>query len=155
MNFKRNFIVLYIILSVTTLTFINLRNSKRVNVNIFTWPSINISLGNLITYSYFAGFSFNTFLILIVINERLKIKKVINEDEFFNEDENEDKVIFEEKSFERPPERNIKESQPTISVNYRVIDSNKYRQNKDTKESEMKNSSNNIIEDWEENENDW
>ena len=155
MNLKRNFFVFYIILSITILTFINLRNSQKVSINFFTLPSISFSLGNLITSSYLTGFSLNTILFLLIINERLSLKKVINEDQSLNEDITDDEFTFNEKNYKRPPERNIKESQPTISVNYRVIDSNKYTANKTSNESEIRNSSNPNFEDWEENDNDW
>ena len=51
-----------------------------------------------------------------------------------------------------PPQRDIRDSQPTISVNYRVV--------KNTKENELNSEQNysnniNVKEDWYNNENDW
>ena len=66
-------------------------------------------------------------------------------DSSFNENKNND-------SFEMPPERDLRDSQPTISVNYRVI--------KNNSENELKDSSKNsnvsaYNDDWINNETDW
>ena len=155
MNFKKNFLVFYIILSIIIISFINIKNTKKVNINIFTWQSNNLSLGNLITYSYIAGISFNTLLILLIIKDDFKTTIKSNDDEYLNKDEFEDELKNIENRSERPPERNIKESQPTISVNYRVIGNNKDDQININKDSNLKNRGNKIYEDWEEEDNDW
>ena len=155
MNFKKNFLVFYIILSIIIISFINIRNTKKVNINIFTWQSNNLSLGNLITYSYIAGISFNTLLILLIIKDGFQTTIKSNDDEFLKKDEFEDELNNIENKSERPPERNIKESQPTISVNYRVIGNNKDDQMNSNNDSNLKNRGNKIYEDWEEEDNDW
>ena len=68
--------------------------------------------------------------------------------------EEEDEVTFNEVITERPPERDLKDSQPTISVNYRVVDT-KFTRNKSYNEQNRKNNIENITGDWEENDEDW
>ena len=155
MNFKKNILIFYIFLNIIIVFFINLKNSNKVNINIFTWQSNNNSLGKIITYSYFAGLSFNTLLTLIINSYDSKYKEENEEEEekeLFDKDQSEDELIYKE----RPPERDIKESQPTISVNYRVIDNiqDKYvYDNNDN--SGFRNTKNKIDEDWGESYQDW
>ena len=156
MNIKRKFLISYIFFNVIIILLINFKNSNKVNINIFTWQTSNNSLGKIITYSYIAGLSFNTLLTLIIngqasINKEEKEKE--QEDELFERSQTEDELSYKE----RPPERDIKESQPTISVNYRVIDNfnnNNYIY-EDNSESEIRGTRNKIDEDWGEDDKGW
>ena len=155
MKLKKNYLIFYIVINIIILIFISIKNTNKVNINIFTWKSNNYSLGNIITYSYFAGISFNALLtLLITSNER--IEKIKDDEEFLYKNgyqEMED-LSFKETNSERPPERDLKESQPTISVNYRVINRNKYTSDKNNCESDFR-STNNIYDDWGEIDKDW
>ena len=157
MKLKKNYLIFYIIINLIFIIFINIKNTNKVNINIFTWKSNDKSLGNILTSSYFAGISFNALLtLLITSNERAeKIKD--EEEEFLPEKEYQDinDFSFEETNIERPPERDLKESQPTISVNYRVINRNRYNSEKINNESDFRSSKNVIYDDWGETDNDW
>ena len=156
MNFKKNFLIFYIFINILIIFFINVKNQNKENISIFTWQSKNYSLGNIVTFSYIAGITFNSVLTFLIINKAkaTKYKEEI-EEEFIEPSENEDEFKYSEKSFERPPERDIKESQPTISVNYRVIENNKYSANKFNNESKVRNPDDNFYDDWGENNKDW
>ena len=156
MNIKKNYLILYICINIILIFFINIRNLKRVNINIFTWQLNNNSIGKIITYSYIAGISFNTLLTLLVINNESRIKTKLNEEELFNKSEGEDEITYDEKFIEKkPPERDLKESQPTISVNYRVIDNNNYSSDRNDIDKNFRTSNDTINNDWGENDKDW
>ena len=56
--------------------------------------------------------------------------------------------------YDRPPERDVRESQPTISVNYRFVD----QDNKTTNSRKTKKANNNITNennDWLDYDNEW
>ena len=159
MNIKRNLLILYIFLNIIIIFFINFKNSNKVNINIFTWQTSNNSLGKIITYSYIAGLSFNVLLTLIINGNELKIKEENQQqEELFEESQSEESQSEDELNYkERPPERDIKESQPTISVNYRVIDNindNKYIYDNNP-ESDIRINRNKIDEDWGEDDKGW
>jgi len=157
MKLKKNYLIIYIIINLIFIVFINIRNTNKVNINIFTWKYNDNSIGNILTSSYFAGISFNALLtLLIASNERVeKIKD--DEEECLTEKEYQDinDFSFKETNIERPPERDLKESQPTISVNYRVINRNRYTSDKINNESDFRDSKNVIYDDWGETDNDW
>ena len=154
MNIKRKFLISYIFFNIIIILLINFKNSNKVNINIFTWQTSNNSLGKIITYSYIAGLSFNTLLTLIINGqESINKEEKEQEDELFERSQTEDELSNKE----RPPERDIKESQPTISVNYRVIDNfnnNNYIYD-DNRESEIRGTRNKINEDWGEDDKGW
>mgnify|MGYP001207424334 CR=1 FL=1 len=155
MNLKKNFFIFYILFNILVLSIVNLKNTNKININIFTWQSSNLSIGNIVTYSYFAGISINALLTLLILSSENRLNEDINEKELSDFNEEEDEVTFNEVITERPPERDLKDSQPTISVNYRVVETNNVITNKRYNEQNRKNSSDNISEDWEENNADW
>ena len=76
---------------------------------------------------------------------------LINDDEIAESDEDNSSQKME---YDRPPERDIRESQPTISVNYRFVDQDrKSYSSKNTKETE--NNINNENNDWVNYDNEW
>ena len=155
MNIKNKFFIFYFFLNIILISFININNSKKVNINIFTWQSNKNSLGKLITYSYLAGITFNTLLTLIINRNDLKLNQREFDTEFYNKRENQEEFIDNGTNFVRPPERDLKESQPTISVNYRVINNNKASSSKNNKDSKFGSSTDIITDDWGDNYKDW
>ena len=84
-------------------------------------------------------------------SEELLEDKLINDKEMDKSDKNDFSHEFEPN---RPPERDVRESQPTVSVNYRFIDQNNNSYNsKDTKKTI--NNLNNDDNDWENYDNEW
>ena len=123
MNIKKKIILLYVISIFSFLTIINLKNPRKTNFYLFTTKIENISVGNLITLTFVSGYVSN--LLLNFNNVNFKYKKA---DEKFTYDENidgKDQSHNERIEYDRPPERDIRESQPTISVNYRFVDQEK------------------------------
>ena len=154
MNLKKNFLIFYIFINIFLILIINFKNDKKVNVNLFTWQSKNYSLGKIVTFSYIAGITFNGLLtFLITSNENKKEIRKESEDESLKD--NEEEFNYEGIDIERAPERDIKETQPTISVNYRVIENNKYSSNKINKNSKVRASDTNFYDDWGDDNKDW
>ena len=114
MNIKKNLIILYTLINIILIFFVSFSNTKKVNINIFTWKSNNHSLGKIISFSFMTGISFNTLLSLIILSYESN-NNSSKENDFQDRNEREDDLLFEDNP-ERPPERDIKETQPTISV---------------------------------------
>ena len=147
MIFKNKFIVtsLFLILILQTLLFVN--NNQKTSFRYFNWTVQDVSIGKLISISFFSGL-----LISTILNTSINSSKNINfeniEEKYEPLDDNEEI----KSNIEMPPQRDIRDAQPTISVNYRVI--------KNTDENDLKRDQNysNIPsnnEDWENDENDW
>ena len=121
MNIKNKFIVCFIFFTILTLSIINTKNPEKTKFYLFTSKIEELSLGNYITISFITGFTFSSLLTLISRNsleESLK-ENLIKEEET---DKSDDNIFSQEFESDRPPERDIRESQPTISVNYRFVD---------------------------------
>ena len=153
MNINKKLIAFYIFFLISILSILNLKNPEKTKFYLFTAKTEEISLGNLITITFIAGFSFSSVLSLISKNnsqESLE-KNSTNYEEI---DKSENNNFSQELNSNRPPERDVRESQPTISVNYRFIDqdNNSYRSQETAKTI---NNSNNEDNDWVNFDNDW
>tara|TARA_Y100000589_G_scaffold181331_1_gene171674 strand:+ start:95 stop:547 length:453 start_codon:yes stop_codon:yes gene_type:complete len=150
MNIKKKLIVFFIFFLIATLSILNIKNSEKTKFYLFTFKTEAISLGNLITLTFISGFSFGSVLSLISkINSQESLKNnFIKDDEIDKSDENN---FSQELNSNRPPERDVRESQPTISVNYRFVDkyNNSYGSEKTT------NNINNEVNDWINYDNEW
>ena len=153
MNINKKLINFFIFFSILTLSILNIKNPEKTKFYLFTSKLEEISLGNLITITFISGFSFSSVLSLISKNNSQELLKddFINDEEIFKTDENDSSQEFDAN---RPPERDVRESQPTISVNYRFVDQNNNSYgSKNTKETI--NNLNNNDNDWENFDNEW
>ena len=153
MNIKNKIIVFFIFFSILILSIFNIKNPEKTNIYLFTSKIEKISLGNLISLAFISGFTISSLLTLISKNN---LQESVD-DYLTNYDEIEESVkdnISQELEYDRPPERDIRESQPTISVNYRFVDqdSNSYS-SKNSRETQ--NNLNNDNNDWVNNDNEW
>ena len=153
MNIKNKLISFFIFMSILTLAVINLRNPEKTKFYLFTSKSESISLGSLITLSFLSGYTFSSILSLLSKNN---LEKSLDDNFSYDEqlDESENFNFSQELKSDRPPERDIRESQPTISVNYRFVDQDidSYNSKSNTR---TKNNLNNENNDWINNDNDW
>ena len=133
MNINRKLILFFIFLQIFILSIINIKNPEETKFYLFTSKTEDISLGNLITITFIAGFSFSSVLSLISKNnsQELLENNFNNYEEIDKSDENN---FSQDLNSNRPPERDVRESQPTISVNYRFVDqdNNSYSSKKTT-----------------------
>ena len=150
MNINRKLIAFYIFFSIIILSILNLKNPEKTKFYLFTSKTEEISLGNLITITFISGFSFSSLLNLISKNDSQESL----ENNFTNYEEidkSDEKNFSQDLNSNPPPERDVRESQPTISVNYRFVDqdNSSYSSNKTT------NKPNSEDNDWLNHENDW
>ena len=153
MNNKNKFVVFFILISVLILSIFNIKNPEKAKFYLFTSKTEELSLGNFITISFITGFAFSSLLTLITKNslEESKADSLINEEET---DKSDDNYFSNEFESDRPPQRDVRESQPTISVNYRFIDQDKNPySSKNTKKTN--NNLNNKENDWLNYDNEW
>ena len=150
MNIKKKLIAVFIFSSILTLLILNVKNPEKTKFYFFTSKIEKISLGNLITITFISGFTFSSLLGFIYKNksEEISENNFRNDEEIENSDDNN---FNQELESNRPPERDVRESQPTISVNYRFVDqdNNSYSSKKTT------NNTNNEENDWVNYDNEW
>ena len=160
MNIKNKFIVFYIFFSILTLSIINIKNPEKTKFYLFTSRTEVISLGNLITITFLSGFTFSSLLTLLTKNSSQKLldDNLINDEESNKTDNyninKELDNIKKESEYDRPPERDIRESQPTVTVNYRFVD----QKNNTYSSKNIKNTTDNLYNDdndWFNNDNEW
>ena len=157
MKLKKNLIILFFLLTTITLSIINLKNTSKTYLYFLNFKTEKLTLGSFITLSFLAGFT-TTFTFSYLTSSKNQNKKFNDERKEINSETLQGK--FTEKNIEinesindRPPERDIRDSQPTISVNYRVIKKNNTEVN-DIDEGYMDNRYQNY-DDWEEIESNW
>jgi len=121
MNIKNKLIAFFIFFSILTLSILNIKNPEKTKFYLFTSKIEEISLGYLITLTFLSGFTFSSILTLTSRNNTQKRldDNFIKDERINKSDEN---IFTQEFDSDRPPERDVRESQPTISVNYRFVD---------------------------------
>ena len=147
MILKKKFLLLTLFLIIILQTLLFTNNNQKTSFRYFNWTIQEISIGKLISISFFSGLFISTLLNTAIINYKKNTLENIEED--YDQLNNEEDM---KPNIDMPPQRDIRDAQPTISVNYRVI--------KNTEENNLKreqNSSNNsdIRDDWNDDDNDW
>ena len=123
------------------------KNNQKTSFRYFKWTLQEVSIGKLITISFFSGLLISTYLNSTIINYRNNNSKDI--DDSYEPLDSTDDV---KSNIEMPPQRDIRDAQPTISVNYRVV--------KNAEEDYLKSNQNESNysdnrDDWNDVDNDW
>ena len=144
---KKRFLLLTFFLIIIVQTFLYVNNNQKTSFRYFKWNIQEVSIGKLISISFFSGLFMST-LLSTTINSLKKntLEDIEENNEFLN---NEEDI---KSNIEMPPQRDIRDAQPTISVNYRVIknkEENNFRRTKN-----YSNISDNE-DDWDNDDNDW
>ena len=145
--FKNKFLLLIIFLILIFQGILYTNNKQTTQFRYLKWTFQEVSIGKLISISFFSGLFISTFLNTTIVGH----KKIISE----NIDGNYEPINQEENimlNMEMPPQRNIRDTQPTISVNYRVV-KNIEENNLKRDQNYSKNPDNK--DDWDNVENDW
>ena len=153
MNIKNKLIAFFIFILIFTLSIFNVKNPEKIKFYLFTSKKEQISLGNLITLTFVSGFTLSSLLTLISKTNL----QASSDDNFINYDEieqSEENNTYQEFKSDRPPERDVRESQPTISVNYRFVDQDDDLYNSKNN-SKKTNNVNNEDNDWLNNDDSW
>ncbi len=147
MIFKKKFLLLTLLLIISIQTFLYINNNQKTSFRYFKWTIEEVSIGKLISISFFSGLFISTLLNTTLASYKKNTFK--NTEEIFEPKTSEEEI---KANVEMPPERDIRDSQPTISVNYRIIKNNESNNLK-----KEQNYSNNpeYIDDWDYDENDW
>ena len=147
MLFKKNFLLLtfFLIIIFQTLLFTN--NTQKTLFRYFKWTVQEVSIGKLISISFFSGLFISTLLNNTIANYKKNTLEDIDEDyEPSNKKEN------YKTNVEMPPQRDLRDTQPTISVNYRVVKNTE--ENNSRSDKNYANSLDNK-DDWDNDDNDW
>ena len=123
------------------------KNNQKTSFRYFKWTVQEVSAGKLISISFFSGLFISTLLNTTFISYK---KNTLDNIEEKHEPLNNEGDM--QSNLEIPPQRDIRDAQPTISVNYRVI--------KNTEENNFKSDQNlsnksDIKDDWDNYDNDW
>ncbi len=149
-NKKKNLIlIIFLIVSIQILLLIN--NRQKATFRYFIWNIQEVTIGRLIFISFISGLFMSSILNTTLSN------KVITKTTFESGDKRTDDNDYsvkreDDELFDVAPERDLREPQPTISVNYRVIKNNGDNELKDSYQS-INNSQSD--DDWNNNGSEW
>ena len=152
MNYKKKSLILSILFLLIIQITLLINNRQKTSFRYFIWNIEQISIGRLICVSFISGL-----LISSILNNTLH-----NNDKTNSKNEEDDKTTKDDDypinseedngSYEMPPERDIRDTQPTISVNYRVIKDNG---NNDLKDRNQSYANTQYKDDWYNNDLEW
>jgi len=148
MIFKNKLLLLVFFLIIIFQTLLYTNNKQKTSFRYFKWTVEEVSIGKLVSISFFSGLFISTFLNTTIISNSLRKNTFENVEDDFVFNNNEEDM---EPNVEMPPQRDIRETQPTISVNYRVV---KNMNDKNLKKDQSY-SNQDIKDDWDNADNDW
>ena len=144
---KKKYLLLTLFLIIIFQILIYTNNNQKTSFRYFKWTLREVSIGKLINISFFSGLFVST--LLNTTNTNYKKNTFKNIEENYEPLNNEEDM---KSNVEMPPQRDIRETQPTISVNYRVVKN--MDDNKSKKDRNYSNNSDNK-DDWDNGDNDW
>ena len=145
---KKKYLLLTLFLIITFQILLFTNNNQKTSFRYFKWTVQEISIGKLISISFFSGLLVSTLLNTTITSTSFRKKTFENvEDDLVSNNDEEEM----EPNVEMPPQRDIRETQPTISVNYRVVKN----MNDNNFKKDQIYSNQDIKDDWENAYNDW
>ena len=145
--FKKKYLLITLFLIIIFQTLLYTNNNEKTSFRYFKWNLQEVSIGKLISISFFSGFFISALLDISVSSYKKNTFEKF-EDNYETPDNKENL----KSNIEMPPQRDIRDAQPTISVNYRVI---KNTEDKNIKRDQNYSNSSNYEDDWDENDDDW
>ena len=145
--FKKKYLLFTLLLIIIFQILLYTKNNQKTSFRYFKWTLQEVSIGKLINISFFSGLFVST-LLNTITSTSFRKKTFENVEDDFVSNKNEEEI---EPNVEMPPQRDIRETQPTISVNYRVVKN--MNDNDFKKDQNYSNPDNN--EDWDNADNDW
>ena len=146
MIFKKKFLILFLFLIIFIQILLYKNNNQKTSFRYLNWSVKEVSIGKLMSFSFFSGLFISTLLNTTITNHKRNTSA--------NTEENHESINDKEdikSNIEVPPQRDIRDAQPTISVNYRVVKNTE--ENNFKRENYSKNSD--YTDDWDNNDNDW
>ena len=148
MIYKKKYLLLtfFLIIIIQTLLYVN--NKQKTSFRYLKWSVEEISIGKLISFSFLSGFFVSS---ILNTTNTVSYKNNTFEDLEDNDDPLDNDVVIKS-NVQMPPQRDIRDSQPTISVNYRVV-----KNTEETSFNKDQNYSNKSYnkDDWDNDDNDW
>ena len=146
--FKKKYLLLTLFLVIIFQILLYTNNNQKTSFRYLKWTLQEVSIGKLISISFFYGLFIST-LLNTTINSSIVSKKTYeNVEDDFVSNNNEEEM---EPNVEMPPQRDIRETQPTISVNYRVVKN----MNDNNLKKDLNYSNPDNMDDWDNSDNDW
>jgi len=146
--FKKKYLLLTLFLIIIFQILLYTNNNQKTSFRYFKWTFQEVSIGKLISISFFSGLFVSTLLNKTITSTSFRKKTFENlEDDFLSQNNEKDM----EPNIEIPPQRDIRETQPTISVNYRVVKN----MNDNNLKKDLNYSNPDNMDDWDNADNDW
>jgi len=147
MTFKKKFLLLILFFIIICQTLLYSSNNQKTSFRFFNWTVQEVSIGKLISISFFSGLFISTLLNTAnTSNNKKSFQNIEEKNESLNNDE---EMI---PNIEMPPQRGIRDTQPTISVNYRVV---KNMEDENLKRDQNISNNNENSDDWDNDDNGW
>ena len=145
--FKKKYLLINLFLIIIFQILLYTNNKQKTSFRYFKWTLQEVSIGKLISISFFSGLFVSTLLNNTFTSFKKNTFEEIEENyEPLNNDDDLNSNI------DMPPQRDIRDTQPTISVNYRVIkntDENNFTRSKNYSNSPDEK------DDWNYDDNEW
>jgi uncharacterized membrane protein YciS (DUF1049 family) len=146
--FKKKYLLITLFLIIIFQTLLYTNNNEKTSFRYFKWNLQEVTIGKLITISFFSGLFIGTLLNTTMTSTTFRKNTFENVEDDSASQNNEEDI---EANFEMPPQRDIRDTQPTISVNYRVV--------KNINDNNLKKDQNysnpDYKDDWDDADNDW
>ena len=146
--FKKKYLLLTLFLIIIFQIILYTNNSQKTSFRYFKWTFQEVSIGKLISISFFSGLFVSTLLNTTITSTSFRKKTFENVEDDFLSNNNVEEI---QPNVEMPPQRDIRETQPTISVNYRVVKN----MNENNLKKDQSYSNQDIKDDWDNADNDW
>ena len=145
--FRKKYLLLTLFFVLIFQALIYTNNNQKTSLRYFKWTLQEVSVGKLISISFFSGLLISTFMNTTIITFRKNTFENIEENyEPHGNDED------TKSNIEMPPQRDIRDTQPTISVKYRIV---KNMEDKNLKEEQNYSNSNDSRDGWDNYDNEW
>mgnify|MGYP001072470566 CR=1 FL=1 len=144
---KKKYLLITLFFIVIFQILIYTNNNQKTSLRYFKWTLQEVSIGKLISISFFSGLFISTFMNTTITN--------FKKNSFQNIEENHEPLGNDEdtkSNIEMPPQRDIRDTQPTISVNYRIV---KNIDDKNLKEEQNYSNSLDNRDGWDNYDNEW
>ena len=146
--FKKKYLLLTLFLLIIIQILLYTNNNQKTSFRYFKWTLQEVSIGKLISISFFSGLFVSTLLNTTITSTSFRKKPFKNVEDDFVSKNNE---VDMESNVEMPPQRDIRETQPTISVNYRVVknmNDNNFKKDLNYSNPDNKDDWDNVDNDW-------
>ena len=152
MIYKKKSLILSIFLIIIIQILLLINNRQKTSFRYFIWNIQDVSIGRLIFISFASGLLISSILNK-TLNNNIRTNPITEaEDKIIDENDYSINREVNNEPFEITPERDVRDPQPTISVNYRVIKNN---EDNGIKGKKQKFNNPQYEDDWNNNDSEW